>query len=266
MNVIKVYGGLGNQFFQYAFGKTLEAHGSKIGFDTLWFNKPQDPPRPYRLHKFATKVPFGGVHPDNKKVYEKTALYYGFDPSLLDMKDTTFQGYWQNIGYLKEVLPILQHDLRLRKEEYTQSYVDYREQIICSDSISLHVRRGDYVSINGHHLLPIEYYAEALVRIGDQIGLNIQIFVFSDDLPWCKEKMGLNDHITYVDEEDYLAFDLMRLCKHNIIANSTFSWWAAFLNNNPDKIVVAPIKWRENEQEQKMLDAQGLVQPNWIRI
>jgi hypothetical protein len=114
----------------------------------------------------------------------------------------------------------------------------------------MHIRRGDYVSLKIsnelHGVLPLEYYYNAIELIKKQ-NPNITVFVFSDDIPWVKENLKLKDKCVYVDfnsgENSVFDMFLMSLCKHNIIANSSFSWWGAWLNQNKNKIIVAPENW-----------------------
>jgi hypothetical protein len=91
-----------------------------------------------------------------------------------------------------------------------------------------------------------------------------QVYVFSDDIPWCRANFPKN--FIFVDIIDYLAFDLMRVCKHHIIANSTFSWWAAYLNDNPDKVVISPKKWRKDLNDPSTCDPMFINPTGWILL
>lgn len=260
MNVIKVYGGLGNQFFQYAFGKVLNARGHETTYDITHYRIPQDPPRPYSLDKFYTNVTTGLLKPRNRVINE-VRLNYIKDPLMLDLEDVNFQGYWQHPSYYTGIMPELKKEFRVNPKFYTELYIQFKEKIICSDSVSLHVRRGDYVSINGHHLLGADYYTAALALFPGK-----RVFVFSDDIPWCIENFRGNQFSFVNIDQEYLALELMRYCKHQIIANSTFSWWAGVLNSNPDKKVVTPTRWRVNEKEQQIMDSDLFWPEGWIRV
>src|SRR5690606_26072631 len=117
-------------------------------------------------------------------------------------------------------------------------------------SVSLHVRRGDYVQLqsahNFHGVLPLTYYKRAILLLKEKLE-RFTIFVFSDDLDWVRSNLQAETPVVYVDyrSDDKTATDLalMSLCKHNIIANSSFSWWGAWLNRNPGKQVIAPKPW-----------------------
>ena len=127
-------------------------------------------------------------------------------------------------------------------------------------SISLHVRRTDYVTSNGFHpVQTVEYYNKAIETIGSYD----QILVFSDDINWCKENLNY-DNVLFVENQDNLEdMWLMSLCDHNIIANSSFSWWGAWLNQNKDKIVIAPKNWFGSQSNLNDLD---IIPNNWVKI
>lgn len=263
MNVIKLYGGLGNQMFQYAFGKLMEVQYDRIvRYDISWFSKPQqDVIRLFQLNKFRTKLlsfPEGGMLPKTK-ISEGDQDYYMYNPQVLGLDNTYFFGYWQNRGYVEPILSILKEEFKVLNNLYTDTYIELKEQIISTESIGIHIRRGDYLT-KGHHLLPISYYKEALSLIALELG-TYQLFVFSDDIPWCKEQFP---EAIFVNEVDYLSFDLLRLCKHKIVANSTFSWWASMIAKSG--IIIAPIQWRLSDDQEERIKQQQLIPNTWIRI
>jgi hypothetical protein len=242
MNVIKLQGGLGNQFFQYAFGKAQQENGIDVRFDDFWFEHRKTKrhkdkwdlfPRENRLGMFNTTV---NVHPLHQEVIQDT----GVDLDLLKVDNRDFVGYWSDLRYSEHILPILRKEFCLKEEFYTNEFLQLKEQITKAPSVSVHIRRGDYIGRKGFNILPLSYYFKAIRETkGD-------LFIFSDDIAWCKQtfkKDYFSREVTFVELEDYLSFELMRLCSHNIIANSTFSWWAAYLNDNPDKIVITPLGW-----------------------
>lgn len=262
MNVIKLYGGLGNQLFQYALGQSQKDNGINVCYENTWYTKPENHYRPYCLDKFNTKVQLG-LFKSNQKTLNEVSLNYMNDILFTKVDNCNFYGYWQHPRYFTSILSTLKKEFQVKKEFYTKEYKELKEKITNTNSISLHVRRGDYVQINGHHLLPLEYYDKAFVKILEQTGINVKVFIFSDDLSWCKQNLGINDNLIYVDQPEYLSFDLMRLCKHNIIANSTFSWWSAYLNDNPDKIVVSPDQWRLTKEGQSIVSKDILKPEGW---
>ena len=131
---------------------------------------------------------------------------------------------------------------------------------IDENNISIHIRRTDYVTSNGYHpVQSIEYYKQAIEIIGDYDN----IFVFSDDINWCKENLKFDNMIFVDGNDDVEDMWLMSICNHNVIANSSFSWWGAWLNNNPDKKVIAPNNWFGSQTN---LNTNDLIPNTWIKI
>lgn len=253
MNVVKLYGGLGNQMFQYAFGKEQERLGIEVRFDIHWNSTPERFRRPYQLDKFMTNVKlenYGG----RKVIHERNLGYY---PELLCKNNSFFIGYWQNHQYSDKIISTLQKDFCVREQFYTDEFIELREEIVNCNSVSCHIRRGDYITTN-MHLTPLKYYLSAINFIRT-IKKDPVIYVFSDDISWCKEHFT---DVKYIHLEDYLDFELMKLCRSNIITNSTFSWWAARLSDNPDKIVVAPNKWSPNKYKKDA--SEFILLKDWI--
>jgi len=249
MVVVKIYGGLGNQMFQYAFGKAIAANGIRVTYDLSWFNKPSKTvPRPFTLDKFDTDIPRTTetirFWRKNEVINNRQSIreHQGFNKQYLFTDNSFFVGYWQYLAYYKNIWPTLRKEFKILPQYYTEQYLALKEQILSQESVSLHIRRGDYVTV-GFPMPSLAYYLEALQfpRIKDS-----NIFIFSDDIPWCKSKFDpsyFDKKITFVSTEHYLDMELMSLCTHNIIAVSTFSWWAAILNQNSNKVVVAPKRW-----------------------
>tara|TARA_R110000782_G_scaffold168374_1_gene260445 strand:+ start:2607 stop:3362 length:756 start_codon:yes stop_codon:yes gene_type:complete len=149
-------------------------------------------------------------------------------------KNLVLEGYFQSAKYLDR-----EHILELYKidddtNEYIKSGYDLHS---LKNSISIHVRRGDYIGRPRHPVQTMEYYNEAIKHFS-----NANFIVFSDDIEWCKENFK-GDEFTFIHEDDYIELYLMSMCKHNIIANSSFSWWGSYLNQNKDKIVISPDNW-----------------------
>ncbi|HOV15035.1 MAG TPA: alpha-1,2-fucosyltransferase, partial [Spirochaetota bacterium] len=146
--------------------------------------------------------------------------------------------------------------------------INISNQIKNSNSVSIHVRRGDYVgnikTLNFHGVCEIDYYIDAINSIKQKVQ-NPLFFIFSDDIEWCKNNIK-DENSIFIDFErdDYVDMYLMTVCKHNIIANSSFSYWAAYLNQNFDKIVIAPKKWFKDDNQNKRTE--GLIPEKWIRI
>ena len=129
--------------------------------------------------------------------------------------------------------------------------------------ISIHIRKGDYVKLQQyHHNLDLGYYVNAIDYF--QTTPNVKFLIFSDDLNWCKEVFGESEEFEYINEADYISLYMMSLCNHNIIANSTFSWWGAYLNNHPDRIIIHPDKWFGTKNQDIVLD--DLYPKSWISM
>jgi len=257
MNVIRLMGGLGNQLFQYAFGKAMMQHGTDVRFNSKWYTSVKNAHRPYRLDKFYTDVPVGSFN--HGIIYEKGVNKGKCDINLLKKDGYAFAGYWQYLTYFKSVIPILQKEIRVREEFYNEEFLSLREIIANTNSVGVHVRRGDYVIQRGFHDLPFDYYLRALGNVkGD-------LFIFSDDIPWCREKFKesyFSCKIRFVSTVDYLDFELLKSCRHQVTTNSTFSYWAALLNDNPDKIVVSPNRWLGDN----IINDENRFPKEWIKI
>ncbi len=201
---------------------------------------------------------------DNPKISNRL-LSHIYNNSYLD-------GYWDRRSFFDDILGVLQDDLSIKKDFLTEKYYSYLNEIKNSkNSVSVHIRRGAYETVPEFKkifgLMPIEYYKKAIEKMENTIGSDFTIFIFSNDLEWAKLNLRFQQKLVFVDAgKDYLENQLMRHCDHNIIANSTFSWWAAYLNSNPDKIVIAPKRWYENENMQKKYEKGDLIPDKWVKL
>jgi len=274
MIITRISGGLGNQMFQYAAAKALAKKNSDIFKLDISFY-PKQTLRKYELNYFnieeniATEQECASLRGKENfwfKVKRKLELgikrppaYYPekqkatFDKNLLDTKgDIYLDGFWQNEEYFKDIRDEILKDFTL-KNQISNEAKKHLSSIKSSQSVSLHVRRGDYVqnthTNSVHGTCGLGYYQKAIKHI-EQTVQNPIFYIFSDDIPWCKENFDFLKNKVFVDNTKS-AFDdleLMKNCKHNIIANSTFSWWGAWLNINEQKIVIAPKIWFIGEQ------------------
>jgi len=224
------------------------------------------------------KILAGGVV---KKIFRRLMLmispkpriynekYYHYNPNAAKINYSVYlNGYWQSEKYFLEYEDIIRQDFTLKYKLSNES-ARYEQIINDSTSIGLHVRRGDYVnnpSTNDYHgICSLDYYKKAVSIINDS-NINPCFFIFSDDLAWVKENFEFIENKVFIElgEEipDYEELYLLSQCKHNIIANSSFSWWGAWLNQNPDKIVIAPEQWFADT----LLDTSDLIPKSWIRI
>jgi hypothetical protein len=202
-------------------------------------------------------------------VKERTSCRRQFDSNIYKVKDKVYLvGYWQTEKYFSCIESSLRKEIRL-KEPISGQNAHMAEQIRDVNSISLHVRRGDYVSNPRYRrkfgVCSLSYYQLAIEMIARKSS-NPHLFVFSDDIEWARENLETSYLITYVDHNSkrdaHQDLHLMSLCKHHITANSTFSWWGAWLCENPDKIVVTPERWFK-QSDQKMHD---LIPEGWHTI
>ncbi len=295
MIITKIQAGLGNQMFQYATGLRLAKHNNTVleldirSFDNMDKN---DTPRYYELDllsisaKIATEDELGKIkEPDYKRNLKekvkhrlgtgKHLFYYGenspeFNPRILTLKDNTYLvGWWQSEQYFVDIADTLRKEFTpKRKPSLKNSKI--LEQALATNSVGIHVRRGDYVTNKYatafHGLAPIDYYNAAVTFMKTYVD-EAHFFVFSDDIKWCKANFKFGHRVTFVEGNDgplaYEDLRIMAACKHNIIANSSFSWWGAWLNPNPEKIIIAPRIWYAEEDRNRKAD---IVPNNWMRL
>ena len=296
--VVKLLGGLGNQMFQYAFGRALElSTNSVVKYDvSALANHPVDAGytlRNYELGVFNIKIDLATrsdlrqfdslLFGKSSHLFQRMAQRYlngvhrfiESDSSTYDehvfqcIRNTYFEGYWQNERYFKKYENQLINEFSL-KNPLSGFNLTLSEQIIkAPNAISLHIRRGDYVSNKQanqmHGVCSPKYYQQSVKILKDNIG-ELTLFIFSDEPDWVQKNMVFDFPTIYVNNNsgEHGAEDLrlMSLCKHNIIANSSFSWWGAWLNKNPKKIIIAPNEWYSGKQN----SADGIIPLNWIRV
>lgn len=282
MIIIKLMGGIGNQMFQYAAGRRLAIKHKTILKLDLTFLLDRTPRKnsTYRDYELgAFNIQENIVDPlDNKILMVKqklklinlvNELHYQFHESTLSAPDNSYlEGYWQSEKYFKDVEDLIRNEFTVKfKAEGINKKI--AEEINSCEAVSLHIRRGDYASnpeINKYHgLCPLEYYQKALKKITSCIE-NPHIFIFSNDPEWAQKNLDFEHPFKFITnnigDKSYEDLRLMSLCRHNIIANSSFSWWGAWLNRNPDKIVIAPRKWFNDPS----INTDDLIPENWIRI
>ncbi len=254
--VVKIRGGLGNQLFQYAFYRSLSEKFDNVFIDNSFFLKQFK--RNFQLNKF----PYIKYKVNNKKnrdaiiCRDNPDFTYTPIPEIIDTS-LIFDGYWQSEKYFQDYASLIKSELKpntLISEKLNR--------IVQSGmiNVSIHIRRTDYVSQpDKHPLQPIEYYADAISSLGKYD----KLFVFSDDINWCKKNLSFAK-MHFVDSlSDIESFWLMSMCTHNIIANSSFSWWAAWLNDNDNKTIIAPKNWFGKAMPNKTND---LIPETWLQI
>lgn len=263
MIISKITGGLGNQLFQYAVGKSAALfHNVTLKLDiTAYENYKLH--NGYRLDQFAIDAQIANTQEIEKlkgknhllaKVLCKAGIlkkksYYAekertiYDEKVFSLEECYLDGYWQNEQYFLGIRELLLHELtpKLPLGQQAQAYL---KQIKNTQSVSLHVRRGDYLNHPEIGVLDLTYYQKAHDYMLSKIG-NPIFYIFSNDQPWCKQNLKFIKNAVYIKDTQTEIDDLMLMsqCQHNIVANSSFSWWGAWFNNYSEKIVLAPKKW-----------------------
>jgi len=292
MIIVKIMEGLGNQLFQYAFGRAIAYHRNvSLKFDLSFYKNYHS--REYLLGHFNISVPEASdAEIDYVKygkddylrpfriIIQKFLPYYlrrivvekigiGYDHNMLKAQNNAYYvGYWsayyklfKDISHLLEREITLSHTMDINIQNYLNKIKD-------KQSVSIHFRRGDYLkneNLKFFGVQPIEYYYNAVNYINSKIS-NPYFFIFSDDINWVQEYFQLDSPHEFISQnnESQAFYDLILMseCKNHIIANSSFSWWGAWLNKNHNKIVIAPQKWYANN----MINANHFIPENWIRI
>ncbi len=296
--VVTLFGGLGNQLFQYAMGRALSLRTNQpLILDLTWFDRLKyessgtTTARRYALGHFNLEVKTQSVglpivslnglvgrilrrcirslprrHMGYRVYIERR---FGFDLDAFSLHGAIWlDGYWQSYKYFEEISSLLRNELSsLNKlSQYSQRLLD---NIARCDAICLHIRRGDYITNQKaaakHGLCNMDYYKRGLEHI--LFGLkNPHCFIFSDEPDWARSNLQLPVSSTVVDINDsYSAHEdlwLMSACTHFVIANSSLSWWGAWLSTAPNKIVVAPKAWFLDSR----IDTSDLIPAEWIRL
>lgn len=285
MQIIWCSGGLGNQMFQYAFYRRLQLDGKSVTLDISGFND-------YGLHNgfeldkiFPVKINLADeVRVNNikqkishlsllKKIWWKVFTNFrpvivqknfGYSSRLSNLQGLKYlEGYWQSEKYFGTHSDTIRNDFKFPLLDIKNK--DYADKISQVEAVSIHIRMGDYVNHPLHGgICTLEYYKKALSLIEEKVESPL-FFIFSNDIEWCQNNLKLDKAIYVTGNEGKNSFrdmQLMSMCKHNIIANSSFSWWGAWLNNNPDKVVVAPSKWFND----KTINTKDLLPDSWIQI
>ena len=295
--VVRLIGGLGNQLFQYALGRQISLLKQvPLKLDLSAFQN--DPDRSFALHRYNIAATIASdkevarytafydhntlfarlyrkaeskILPRFKRRYFKEIDYYVYDDEVMQVAPKVLiEGFWQHCRYFENLDPRVLKELTL-KEKFLNAIPAVISEIKQNDTaVALHVRRGDYVAnpdnLNWFGVMPVSYYQQAIDYIRNQIVKPV-FYIFSDDLEWAKQNIVTDASVVYVDidggTKDYLELYAMSTCRHNIIANSSFSWWGAFLNTNPNKIVIAPEQWIAAPEVNEHVAIQ---MPDWIKV
>lgn len=287
MIIVKIVGGLGNQMFQYAYAKALEQKGYEVKLDISTFET-------YKLHggyqldKYTINLDTSSVE-ENSDYYSNSFMYkilmklglvkskiikeksLSFDSLLLSLEDDSYvAGYFQNEKYFLSIRDELIANFTIKCDISNYAQQIEKQILVENISVSLHIRRGDYISNKNansiHGTCDLKYYEKAMSLMNDKFK-NIKYFIFSDDMAWVKENLKFKN-ATYIDSKEkripHEDIYLMSLCKHNIIANSSFSWWGAWLNQNEDKLIIAPKRWFSDTT--MFEQSHDIVCKKWIKL
>jgi len=290
MIITQLLGGIGNQLFQYALGRALAVkHRTMLKLDTSAFTTYNL--RSYALDHFLieasilTGEEIRQLRLDNPKkgeVKERFARLlarnvlpiikersFEFDPAVLNAPAACYlQGYWQSPKYFAEIDALIREELAVR-DPLVGKNQEIGDQICRATSVAVHVRRGDYVNnpatTQYHGTCGAAYYQSGELYLLDR-ARDLRLFVFSDDPNWAEVSLEFRSPTTHVRHNgDALAYEdlrLMMMCRHHIIANSTFSWWAAWLCRHSDKIIIAPRSWFRDAKH----GTDDLIPNDWVRL
>ncbi len=289
MNIVRINSGLGNQMFQYAFSVAMLQFEPDTKVDISEFN--------YRKHhngyeldrifnidpQYATIKETDRLADVSKSLLSEIRRKFlknklkttgslvieqeppVYKPQLLELKNTYFIGFWQSEKYFISIADKILQEFTF-KIPLDKTNAEIAEKIQNTNAVSIHFRRGDYLKKSRAHITStvctVDYYRRAITYIAEKTD-NPYFFIFSDDMDWVKENFIL-ENAHYINnnsgKNSYRDMQLMSLCKHNIIANSSFSWWGAWLNRSADKIVCAPEIWF------RQIDMPDIISENWVKI
>lgn len=279
MIITKLIGGLGNQMFQYAAGRQIAvANNTQLKLDITGYDHQVGiTPREYGLGVFNIQAaPAGKSEIWRHRLTMAILRHHKIQQKdihnirqFLTLPDNSYlEGYWGSEKYFSDIEDIIRKDFT-PKNKPDKATIELIQRIKNCNSVSVHVRRSDYVmdkkTHDFHGVCGLGYYKKSILLITKKV-TNPSFFIFSDDPNWCKVNLRLQSSTIYVTHnlgnKDYEDVRLMSTCKHNIIANSSFSWWGAWLNKNKDKIVIAPKKWFREPS----INTKDLIPQSWIKI
>ncbi len=295
--ITRLIGGLGNQMFQYAAGRALALRRAAVlkldvtGFAAVGAHTKRryeldalsirgsaasaaelaqfgrtDKPRSPRLDRVLDWLRIGQPHGDGR-IYREPHFHY--DPMVAELPAPVYlDGYWQSEKYFSDIAGLLRQEFAAKAPPDRENE-SLGVRIDAANAVSLHVRRGDYISNpttnRFHGVCPPDYYQRAVDFISGRAGA-LHLFVFSDDQEWTCANMRFTVPTTFVGVNPpdcgYRDMQLMARCRHHITANSSFSWWGAWLNPSTEKIVVVPKHWFCASSN----DARDLIPPNWVQL
>lgn len=296
MIIARLQGGLGNQMFQYAVGRALAVkHGVPLRLNVETYEhtakrlfKSNFTVRSYDLTVFAVaaekaerkEIPWiHRMYGQGKfavlfdAVRRRVLRYTGheiavsrFDPKVLELGPNAYlDGFWQSEKYFADIKDTIRKDFTLRSAP-SPEITALAEEIVSKRSVCVHVRRGDFVGNAGHEVVGVEYYQRCVEEFAKR-GQVEKVYVFSDDIAWCEKNLSFPYPTQFVDkalsgERGEGHMYLMSKCTYFVICNSTFSWWGAWLSEQPGKVVIAPKIWSPDPK----VDATDVVPSEWLRM
>ena len=297
MVIVKLQGGLGNQMFQYAAGRSLSMRlGTPLKLDRRRMDHPVQGSTPWRYalgaldvrEEFADSRETAELTGQGQTRLRKLMLRirrvsglarrgatvlrdtdFRFHPEFHEVSgDVYLDGYWQSEKYFLGISEIIRREFSLRRP-LEGADREFAEVIAREDSVSVHVRRGDYVSNpeanRFHGLCSAEYYRRCMAIVSEKVGAP-RFVVFTDDPAWVRKNMDVPLGTTFVDwnqpRDGSIDLELMRRCRHHIIANSSFSWWGAWLGSRQGSLVLAPARWFHDSS----MDTADLLPDSWVRV
>lgn len=291
MIIVRLCGGLGNQLFQYAAGRALAIRNQEqlVVDDRVFLS---DTFRRFCLPAFNADFVLGSEYsaarevlpPPRKRwlqflcwqmthgrrlkfVRERSLL---FDPKIPAIGPNVYlHGYWQSEQYFCDVASAIRNDLSFKLSPSAENS-EWLSEIVTATSVSIHIRRGDYVAdpkaSRVHGTCSLDYYQRSAAEIASRLPVAPVFYIFSDDPKWVQENLRLPFATRFVthndDAHNFEDLRLMAACRHHIVANSSFSWWGAWLGCNPDRTVIAPRVWFNDASRSD----QSLVPKNWLRL
>mgnify|MGYP004451416805 CR=1 FL=1 len=282
MIVIRMMAGLGNQMFQYALYKSLLSSGKIVYIDDSWYRKFKahndleienifNVSMQRADHQIANRLGYADYNLWQrfrqkylpKSSFRSQNVYDAivFDKSIEKIDDVYLSGYWQSEKYFIKIANQIRKDFAFPVLPNSSMH----EEVMKSNTVSIHIRRGDYVNNSLHgDVCDLSYYYRAINYIRDHVSAP-KFIIFSDDILWCRDNLKLNEAVFVTGnygKKSYVDMQLMSMCKHNIIANSSFSWWGAWLNSNPNKMVVAPRIWFRD----KTYGTGDIIPDSWFQL
>ncbi len=291
MITIRIFGGLGNQLFQYAFGRSLalkekadlcldyydqiirtDFDGENLTKITDVFDLPVKLSIGKTRKDFVNRFHLGHADQLFTKIYLKTRYIIDensndyYDKQVKINKAAYVMGYWQSEEYFADIKEVIKKEYKFKIEDQISS-LDIYKKLVTTNSVGVHIRGKDYLVNPIYGRCDFSYYLNAIELIR-KTNPDLKVFIFTDDLNYVNQnfqpllKFSEIVNVQTKFKQDILELLLMSKCRHNIICNSSFSWWGAWLNNNPNKIIVAPQKWfiHPDYSSEKLIPAQ------WVKL